>query len=100
MNVTVIFFVLSIRFEYGTRIQLEVISNLPQPDLRWLPAHYHNGKRLIRIRHIGIPGAPDRLPQTVAGLTGQPLGEFYECFDIEMDQTDVRSQPPEIKKEI
>ena len=100
MNVTVTFFVLSIRFEYGTRTQLEAISNPSRADLRWLPAHYHNGKRLIRIQHIGIPGAPDRLPHTVAGLTDQPLGEFYECFDIEMDQTDFRSQPPEIKKEI
>ena len=58
------------------------------PAIRWAASE-----------HLGIQVVLDRLPQTAAYLTGQPLGEFYEYFDIEMDQTAFRSQPFEIKKE-
>jgi hypothetical protein len=84
VNVTLTFLVLSIRSECGTRIRLD---------------HCHAGKRLIRVQHFGIPVVPDRLPLTLAWLIDQPQGEYYECFDIEMDQAVFRSQPPEIKNE-
>jgi len=49
---------------------------------------------LLFTGHFGIQVIMDRLPQTASCLTNQSLGESYECFYTEIDQTAFWPQPP------